>query len=77
MAVLERLAQRGVTGQRLRLITLVAAAPALKTLGEVQPDLTIYCACIDGDLDGQGRLLPGFGDADLRFTGIDGVAALG
>lgn len=77
MLVLERLAQQGVQGERLRIISLLAAAPGLKVLGERWNDLTLYCACIDADVDGQGRIVPGFGDAALRFTGIEGVASLG
>jgi len=77
MHLLERLAQKGVQGERLRIISLVAAAPGLKALGERWSDLTLYCACIDADVDGQGRIVPGFGDADLRFTGIEGLASLG
>ena len=34
-------------------------------------------ACIDADVDGHGRIVPGFGDADLRFRGIEGLASLG
>ena len=77
MPLLERLARQGVQGERLRIISLVAAAPGLKALGERWSDLTLYCACIDADVDGEGRIVPGFGDADLRFTGIEGVASLG
>jgi len=75
--LLEQLARQGVHGERLRIISLVASAPGLKALGERWSDLTLYCACIDADVDGQGQIVPGFGDADLRFTGIEGVASLG
>jgi uracil phosphoribosyltransferase len=77
MPVLEELASQGVQGERLRIIALLAAAPGLKVLGERWSELTLYCACIDGEVDEQGRIVPGFGDADLRFTGIEGVASLG
>ena len=77
MLVLERLALQGVQGERLRIISLLAAAPGLKVLGERWSDLTLYCACIDADVDGQDRIVPGFGDADLRFRGIEGLASLG
>jgi uracil phosphoribosyltransferase len=77
MLVLERLSQQGVQGERLRIISLLAAAPGLKALGDRWSDLTLYCACIDADVDSQGRIVPGFGDAALRFTGIEGVASLG
>jgi uracil phosphoribosyltransferase len=76
MLVLERLAQQGVQGERLRIISLLAAAPGLKALGERWSDLTLYCACIDADVDSKGRIVPGFGDADLRFRGIEGLASL-
>ena len=77
MHLLERLARQGVQGERLRIISLVAAAAGLKALGERWSDLTLYCACIDADVDGEGRMVPGFGDADLRFTGIESLASLG
>jgi uracil phosphoribosyltransferase len=75
--LLEHLARQGVKGERLRIITLVASGPGLKALGERWSDLTLYCACIDAEVDGLGRIVPGFGDASLRFTGIDGVTSLG
>jgi uracil phosphoribosyltransferase len=77
LALLRQLRQLGVKGQRLRIITTVASAPGLKSLGEAEPDLTLYCACIDADLDAEGRIVPGFGDASRRFSGIDGVTCLG
>jgi uracil phosphoribosyltransferase len=75
--LLEHLARQGVRGERLRIITLVASGPGLKALSERWSDLTLYCACIDAEVDGLGRIVPGFGDASLRFTGIDGVTSLG
>ena len=77
LALLGQLRQLGVKGPRLRIITTVASAPGLKSLGEEEPDLTLYCACIDADLDAEGRIVPGFGDASRRFSGIDGVTCLG
>lgn len=70
LALLEQLEQRGVSGARLRVITALAASPGLKTLGERYEDLTIYTACIDAQLDDQGRILPGFGDAEQRLYGL-------
>ena len=77
LALIGQLRQLGVQGQRLRIITTVASAPGLKGLGEAEPDLTLHCACIDPDLDAEGRIVPGFGDATRRFSGIDGVTCLG
>lgn len=69
ICLLERLQQLGVRGRRLRVVTTVAAAPGLKAVGERFEDLTLYAACIDAELDGQARVLPGFGDAAGRLYG--------
>jgi uracil phosphoribosyltransferase len=69
IALLERLAGLGVSGARLRVITTLCGAPGLKAVGERFPDLTVYAAGIDADVDGQGRLRPGFGDAAARLYG--------
>lgn len=77
LKVLERLRALGVEGPRLRVISVIAAAPGLKLLGEQLPDLTLYCACIDPELDDQGAIRPGIGDAASRFTGIVPGGCLG
>lgn len=59
--LLTRLKLLGVSGDRLRLITGLCSSPGLKILGEQFSNLTIYTACIDGALDGQGRISPGIG----------------
>jgi uracil phosphoribosyltransferase len=72
LAVIERLRQRGVEpGDRLRVITSVASAPGLRQVGERENDLTLYCSCIDPELDEQRRVLPGFGDAARRLYGLE------
>lgn len=70
LALLERLRGLGVAGDRLRVITALASAPGLKAIGERIPELTIYCACIDAELDAQGRILPGCGDPVERLYGF-------
>jgi uracil phosphoribosyltransferase len=77
IALLERLAELGVSGPRLRVITTLCGAPGLKAVGERFPDLTIYAAGIDAEVDGQRRLRPGFGDAAARLYGKPGSAPLG
>jgi uracil phosphoribosyltransferase len=69
IALVERLQKLGATGQRLRVVTALAAAPGLREVGEQVADLTIYCACIDAELDGLGQVKPGFGDAPQRLYG--------
>jgi uracil phosphoribosyltransferase len=69
--VLERLEARGVVGDRLRVITALAAGPGLRTLGERFPRLTVYTACIDAELDDAYRIVPGLGDAGDRLFGSE------
>jgi uracil phosphoribosyltransferase len=77
VALLERLSRLGIHGRRLRVITSLASAPGLKAVGERFEDITIYCACIDPELDGAGQVLPGFGDAALRLYGTGTPGCLG
>jgi uracil phosphoribosyltransferase len=77
LALLERLSGLGIQGRRLRIITSLASAPGLKAVGERFEDVTIYCACIDPDLDEAGLVLPGFGDAALRLYGTGTAGCLG
>ena len=69
LALLDRLTKLGVTGKRLRVVTALAAAPGLRLVGEKIEDLTIYCGCIDAELDALGQVKPGFGDAAQRLYG--------
>jgi uracil phosphoribosyltransferase len=77
LAVLDRLGGLGVNGDRLRLITALASAPGLRTIGERHGDLTLYCGCIDPDLDGEGRILPGIGSIEERLHGLTPQGCLG
>jgi len=72
LALLERLGELKVSGDRLRLITTLAAGPGLTAIGEVVPDLTIYCSCIDGELDALQRPVPGIGELSSRLYGTGG-----
>ncbi len=71
LQVLERLEARGVAGQRLRVISALAASPGLRALGERFADLTLYTACIDPELDATFRIVPGLGDAGDRLNGTE------
>jgi uracil phosphoribosyltransferase len=74
-AVLERLRERGAEGRRVRVITALTARPGLSLLAERFPDLHLHCACIDAELDPEGRLTPGIGDVVQRLFGsLEGAA---
>lgn len=75
--VLERLEQKGVSGKRVRVISALAAAPGLKRLGERFPDLTLYTAGIDAELDPNFWIVPGLGDAGDRLYGTQTPHYLG
>lgn len=75
--VLERLEAKGVSGIRVRVISALAAAPGLKTLGERYGDLTLYTGCIDAELDPEQRIVPGLGDAGDRLYGRPQAGSVG
>jgi uracil phosphoribosyltransferase len=69
MAVMAELTQRGVDPALVRIISVVAAPPALQKLSASYHSLTIYTAAIDEALNNQGFIVPGLGDAGDRTFG--------
>ena len=51
------------------LICLVAAPQGIERLHEEHPDVTIYTASIDRELNDRGYIVPGLGDAGDRLYG--------
>lgn len=66
MAALAALTQRQADPALIRIISVVAAPPALQRLGETYPAIQIYTATIDEALNDQGFIVPGLGDAGDR-----------
>ena len=56
-------------GLRIRFLCLVAAPDGVRRLGAAHPDVQIYCAALDRELNAQGYILPGLGDAGDRLFG--------
>jgi len=54
---------------RIRLLCLVAAPPGVRRMLETHPDVPIYAAALDRDLDERGYIRPGLGDAGDRLFG--------
>jgi uracil phosphoribosyltransferase len=54
---------------RIRFMCLVAAPEGVKRLGEAHPDVLVYCAALDRELNDRGYILPGLGDAGDRLFG--------
>jgi len=69
MSAIAELTKRGADPGFIRIISVVAAPPALQKLGGNYPTLTIYTATIDEELSQQGFIVPGLGDAGDRAFG--------
>ena len=69
MSAIAELTKRGADPGFIRIISVVAAPPALQKLGANYPTLTIYTATIDEELSQQGFIVPGLGDAGDRAFG--------
>jgi len=54
---------------RIRFLCLVAAPEGVDRLARDHPDVPIYCAALDRELNALGYILPGLGDAGDRLFG--------
>jgi uracil phosphoribosyltransferase len=69
MAAMAELTRRGIDPALVRIISIVAAPPALQKLSVAYPSLNIYTATIDEGLNERGFIVPGLGDAGDRTFG--------
>lgn len=69
MLAMAELVKRGVDPALTRIISVVAAPPALQKLSASYPSLTIYTAMIDETVNENGYIVPGLGDAGDRSFG--------
>src|ERR687897_2262051 len=69
IAAFDRL-KRDVNG-RLRFVCLVAAPEGIAEVQCRHPDVPIFCAAIDRELDERGYIRPGLGDAGDRIFGTE------
>ena len=53
----------------IRLMCLVASPQGVKAVNEAHPDVDIYLAALDNDLNEKNYILPGLGDAGDRIFG--------
>ncbi|MBE6495023.1 MAG: uracil phosphoribosyltransferase [Methanobrevibacter thaueri] len=66
-ATISRLKQDGVT--KVKLLCIVAAPDGIKCIEEDHPDVKIFCATVDRELNENAYILPGLGDAGDRVYG--------
>lgn len=69
MVAMQELVQRGIDPALVRIISVVAAPPALQKLGAHFPAVQVYAATIDETVNAQGFIVPGLGDAGDRAFG--------
>ncbi len=55
--------------RRMRLLSIVAAPEGVARLGREQPDVAVFTAAVDRELNEHGYILPGLGDAGDRLYG--------
>lgn len=69
MTAMAEILARGANPALTRIISVVAAPPALQKLSTAYPDLVVYTATIDAEVNEQGFIVPGLGDAGDRTFG--------
>jgi uracil phosphoribosyltransferase len=69
MATMAELTKRGIEPTLTRIISVIAAPPALQKLSASYPGLEVYTAGVDEVVNSQGFIAPGLGDAGDRTFG--------
>jgi len=67
IAAIDRLKEAGVTD--MRFVCLLVARPGVEALREAHPDVPIWAAAMDDQLNDHGYIVPGLGDAGDRTYG--------
>ena len=68
-AVAAASALRGAGARRIRFLCLVAAPEGVQRMLDAHPDVPIFTAALDRELNSHGYILPGIGDAGDRLFG--------
>ena len=55
--------------KRIRFLCIVAAPPGVQAMLAAHPDVPVYAAALDRELNAKGYILPGLGDAGDRLFG--------
>jgi len=66
-AAIEVLKRWGAT--RIKLVNLIVAPEGVNVITAAHPDVEIYCAAVDRQLNDRGYIMPGLGDAGDRQFG--------
>ena len=55
--------------KRIKVVNLLAAPEGVETLAKAHPDIEIFVAAVDRQLNDHSYILPGLGDAGDRLFG--------
>ncbi|MCR4437108.1 MAG: uracil phosphoribosyltransferase [Clostridiales bacterium] len=66
-AAIKFIKEKGVTS--IKLMCLIAAKAGIKRINADHPDVEIYCAAVDEELNDHAYIVPGLGDAGDRLFG--------
>ncbi len=55
--------------KQIFLVSVISAPEGVKKINADHPDITVYTACLDRELNEKGYILPGLGDAGDRIFG--------
>lgn len=66
VAAIDLLIERGVTSKQIKVVSAIAAPPALQKLNNKFPGLHVYTGIIDPEVNDKGFIVPGLGDAGDR-----------
>jgi uracil phosphoribosyltransferase len=67
IAAIERLKLGGA--RKMKFVSLLASPEGVKAFNEAHPDVPLYTAAVDRELNEHGYILPGLGDAGDRIYG--------
>ncbi len=65
IATIDLLKEKGCN--QIKVLVLVAAPEGIAALEKAHPDVELYTAAIDEKLNDKGYIVPGLGDAVIRF----------
>jgi uracil phosphoribosyltransferase len=66
-AAIQYIKDRGVSN--IKLMCLIAAREGIRRINADHPDVGIYCAAVDEELNDHAYIIPGLGDAGDRLFG--------
>jgi uracil phosphoribosyltransferase len=56
--------------KRIKFLCILASKDGLRALREAHPDIEIFVAAVDNELNDNGYVLPGLGDSGDRYASI-------